>query len=51
MRRSPMVQADSLITGTCYWSASYAELGRDRRTEAAGRFLAALRELASDSAI
>ena len=44
MRRSPMVH-DSLITGTCYWSASYAELGGDRRTEAAGRFLAALREL------
>jgi hypothetical protein len=45
MHRSPMVQADSLITGTCYWSASYAELGGDRRIEAAGRFLAALREL------
>jgi hypothetical protein len=38
MRRSPMVQADSLMPGTCYWSASNAELGGDRRAEAAGRF-------------
>src|SRR5260370_30208156 len=46
-----MVQADSLMPGTCYWSVSNAELGGDRRAEAAGCFLAALRGLASGSAL
>jgi len=45
-----MVQADSLMPGTCYWSVSSAELGGDRRAEAAGCFVAASRELASGSA-
>jgi hypothetical protein len=51
MCRSPMVQADSLMPGTCYWSASNAELGGDRRAEAVGRFLAELRKLAGGSAL
>jgi len=39
------------MLGTCYWSASNLELGGDRRAETAGRFLAALRELAGGSAL
>jgi hypothetical protein len=34
MHRGPMVQANSLMLGTCYWSASNAERGGDGCAEA-----------------